>query len=217
MNTRSKIFWALWLIVVISILWWMSSIMAHGRSHHLAPKPVIQGLGAADLIAKHTAIHNAPLIPSIIVPPKPIRSWYFAVTAKDNAGSESDFSNEVVYTNWSRTNVIMTLAWDSRSGTNFISHYTIYKGIASGNYRWTYDAGTNLCLTFPLFGFALSNVVVTVACTNGGTNIAFASRMSGPWSNLNLTNWTETNPSGPRYFRGIGKIGNRITINVIHQ
>lgn len=214
MNARSKIFWAIWLVFVIAVLWWMSSLMAHG-SHHIAPKPITQGLGSADLIARQKATHKRVLLPRPLAPL--VRTWYFAATATDSSGLESDFSNEVAYTNWTRTNVVLTLAWDHNPGENVVTNYTIYKGLASGNYPWRYYAQTNRTLTIPIYGFPLSNVVITVVASNA-TQLMFKDGLRGTWFTLLTNYWRATNPPSPRFFRSLGtNSGSRVFINAIQQ
>jgi hypothetical protein len=139
--------------------------------------------------------------------------FFFAATANDANGLESDYSTEVSFTRTSRVTKV-TLAWDPSPSTGVIQYF-IYKGRLSTNYTEKFNAGTNLSLEVPLFGPALTNCVVNVWAT-GSTNILCAPSLDfiGPWQPLNTTNWTATNPPAPRLFRALGnQQGSKIYIN----
>lgn len=158
-----------------------------------------------------------PLLPQI-----PVQfytnTWYFAATAQDNHGLESDFSSEVSVTNvFSDTNPPIfqaTLAWDPSPGTNVITNYSVYWGSNSRIYTNFVSDGTNLTVVVPLLKPPpppLTNCVLKVTTT--GTNLYRATSLKGLWSALNTTNYTVTNLPAPCYFRGKGSRGNTVSIS----
>lgn len=171
-----------------------------GKKKYRQSAAVHQGAGALALISR-----------SIVIPPRPILPpYYFAATASNSFGV-SDFSNEVIYTRYWKSGISeITLAWNS--STNALT-YWIHKGRTNRVYTISYPAGTNLFMTVPLAWPTLSNLVITVTCMNGGTNIAYSTSLAGPWTKLNTTNWSATNPPAPRYFRGIGARSNIVKIS----
>ena len=184
-----------------------------------------QGAGAADLVRKaapiapvqSSAIGNGlsaiPALPTVnlILKPTTTQTWYFAATAVATNGLESDFSSEVSFSTTNR-HVEVTLAWDPSPGTNTGLRYNIYTGGASRTYTNTTSAGTNLTLTVALYPPPLTNTLLTVTGTLGATNLAWASSLRGPWMLLGTTNYIGTNVPSPRFYRGVGKQGNKVTI-----
>lgn len=167
-----------------------------------------QGSGAAALIAKPIVVGPKLTVHAISFPPQ---TFYFAATAEAN-GTNSDYSNEVLYR---RTNNVqtVTLAWDRSPTTNLtITNYQVFKGRASGVYTNTYSAGTNLTLTVPLLPPPPTNLVIKVT-SSGATNLQYATFMVGPWTKVNATNWTATNPPAPRFFRAMSnRAGSRVYV-----
>lgn len=216
MTRRAKIFFLLWFIAVVTLIWYFARVAAYGKevwyvaSEH---RGLDSPRGHEQVVERRTrVVEMVEYLGS-----RPLRvlyPFYFAATAKDDFGRESDFSNEAEY-GYSGTVRYVTLAWDRSPTTNPVT-YTIYKGRSSRSYTNSYPAGTNLTLTVPLFDYELSNLVVTVTTTNA-TNLAWASGLAGPWAKLNTTNWSITNPTALRYFRALGKNGNTVNINARHQ
>jgi hypothetical protein len=193
--------------------------------------PPTQGAAAADLVRKVArrsaiappatgALQSAmpPAVPQLaprLVSPVSTQTWYFAATAVATNGLESDFSSEVIFGTTNR-HVAVTLAWDPSPGTNTGLRYNIYTGGASRTYTNTTSAGTNLTLTVSLYPPALTNTLLTVTGTLGATNLAWASSLRGPWTLLGTTNYVGTNVPSPRFYRGVGKQGNKVTIKSTH-
>lgn len=175
---------------------------AHPLKQKRSRVEITQGAGAMALISK------APLVQQL-----PAQVFYFAATATDVQGLESEFSVEVSYTNAATPRATrLTLAWDPSPSTNIIANYKVYRGLASRAYTSNFSAGTNLTIEIPLYPPPLTNIVVTVVCTNGGVNILWSRSLAGPWSSLNTTNYSGTNLSSPRFYRGMGSAGNRVLI-----
>ncbi len=209
MTSRDKAFWVIWLIVVISVLWWLAQV-ASGAHYRTIHKQLVQSpKGAEEFVPMRAAVLSPS--PIIIPPRKPCTNVYHFVATAYSADLESDFSNEVSFTNLLRSEFV-ELSWDASQSPSSIG-YRVHWGRFSGQYTNATDAGMNLTLSVRIMPPILSNIVITVACENGGTNIAYASSVRGAWINLNTTNWIATNPTAPRYFRGIGKIGNRVVIS----
>lgn len=181
-----------------------------------------QGAGAADLLGLKEepafATLKSPPVPkprAVAVLPKPTYTFYFAATAFDRNGLESDYSNEVTY---STTNPMkaVTLAWDASISTNGPLTYWIYQGGASRSYTNHYAAGTNLALAVRP-ALPRTNLVLTVT-TSGATDLSWAPTLRGPWTSLNATNWSDTNPPAPRYFRAVAnKAGSKLFISRKYQ
>lgn len=206
----------LWLGVLVGILAYFAYTVAHSapaakRPHaprlkapKFTPYPT-QGAGALDLITTK----------AIVTPPEVWGVYYFTATCKDALGLESDYSNEVIFTNTSANNSNrVSLAWGPSPSTNVVGYY-IHEGGAPRTYTNVFSAGTNLAATVTL-QTELTNIVLSVTCTNGGTNIVIGITPRGPWTKLNTTNFVATNFPSPRFFRGIGKNGNRVLITQRH-
>ena len=153
--------------------------------------------------------------------------FYFAATCTDSNGSTSDFSNQVAATNYeSNSWSAICLAWDASATTNdLITNYTVWWGtngilrvsnVVISSFTGSVAAGTNLTATVWVFPAALTNVVLSVTSA-GATNLYMASRLAGPWSALNRTNYVATNAPGPLYFRSRGKAGNKVAIRTTRQ
>jgi hypothetical protein len=177
-----------------------------------------QGDGARDLISPQPRVLS---IPALIVPTNPpgtdFITFFFAATATSTAGLVSDFSNQVstnYYETSMWTNVI--LVWEKSASTN-IKSYTLHGGGQPGIYTNSTNVGAALsgALTMIVYPVPLTNVVLNVTTT--GTNLYRAPGPRGPWTAMNLTNYTATNPPGPVYFRGRGKTGNRVNIRSWNQ
>jgi hypothetical protein len=139
---------------------------------HAAPKPppippypkraVLSPKGAEAAAALATV--TTP--PAVVIPPDTnFTDYYFAATATDDAGLESDYSNEAVWRHWS-SNALgsVTLAWDASPATNRITNYTVWQGVAHTNYTNSVMAATNLTATVRLAPIAPTNLLVTVRC-----------------------------------------------------
>ena len=109
---------------------------------------VTQGDGATLLVAK--AAVAPPLVWRPLMPP-----YYFAVTAINKDGLESDYSNEITFTNQvaisNKIPVVryktVNLAWDASTSA---TSYRVYRGDSKGAYTTNFPCGTNLTLTVPL-------------------------------------------------------------------
>jgi hypothetical protein len=140
---------------------------------------------------------NALVSPTVTNAP---RVWYFAATATDSDGLESDYSNELVWTNTIGASRIMC-AWDAPSSTNSITNYTVFRGLASGSYTFApVHAGTNLSVIFWLVRAPKTNRVVFVT-TWGATGMLTAATVKGPWIHVDTTNATLTNPASSQFWR----------------
>jgi hypothetical protein len=132
-----------------------------------------------------------------LVPPA---VWYFAATATDSDGLESDYSNELVWTNTIGASRIMC-AWDAPSSTNSITNYTVFRGLASGSYTFApVHAGTNLSVIFWLVRAPKTNRVVHVSSVNA-TGMWTAATLKGPWNQVAATNVSLTNPAPSQFWR----------------
>lgn len=208
---KAKLFFGIWLIVVIAVIWWISTLCAKGMPPHPHPHKadrksafISQGDGALALIARSPI----PPMPKSIYPP-----YYFVATATDENGLESDYSNETTFTNHIPGFVkSIVLGWDASPSTNRIVDYKVYWGRSSGSYTNVQSASTNLWLSVNLLGPYLSNVVVSVTSSNA-SSLLRSDSLIGPWTNLHRTSWTATNPQAPLYFRGIGEEENEVFIS----
>lgn len=202
--TRTKVFWLVWAIIVFLVLWWFAH-QAAAAQHIWVVRPAIRSPKGEELaIPARIALPRAEVIPK----PEPDVE-FFAATAY-NADGESDFSNEISFTNNSNLSWL-DLAWDPVVSTT-VPGYRIYAGWYSRQYDRVYEAGTNLWLTVPLYGYPLTNVILTATTTNGGLSLSISSSPYGPWMNLNTNFWKATNPPSPLFFRGLGLVGNRVLI-----
>ena len=138
----------------------------------------------------------------------PATELFFAATATDSFGLQSDYSTELEYDRPIGGPRSITLAWDECDPGDT---YTIYWGRLSGLYTHTVDAGTNLQLTVILCPPPLTNVIVTVT----GQALEWSALPTGPWCDITtmdighwtldsgLYTWSATNPPAPSlYFRG---------------
>lgn len=131
---------------------------------------------------------GSPAVPKAMPTPG-TNVYYFAATALAG-GLESDYSNEVAWTNVNRTNTI-TLAWDASTGTN-VTNYAVYHGEASRTYTRSNLVGSVTRATVQL-NPTLTNRVVVVA-------VMHATSIGGPWTQ-DGTVILETNPVGSRYYK----------------
>lgn len=154
-----------------------------------------------------TAASGQDLPPLPKVAPLPPKLFYFAATATENNGMESDFSNEVWHTNTNQS-VTVTLAWDASLGTNTITNYTVYMGRASGTYSNRTYAGTNLSATVRLYPPPKTNRVITLYTVNA-TNLQYSTRPQSPWLLAGKTNLCFTNPAIGLYYRPLGASSNK--------
>jgi hypothetical protein len=146
-------------------------------------------------------------IPKALTDPKPI---YFAATATDTNGVESDFSNEAVINHFNGSNLVktVTLEWDASPSPD-ITNYTIHWGGASGTYSRSIYAGTNLVWTVDLLVPVHSNRVITI-WTENATNIRYAARPCYPWLLAYKTNLCFTNPPAPAlYYEPMARSSNQ--------
>lgn len=140
---------------------------------------------------------NALMSPTVTNAP---RVWYLAATATDSDGQESDYSNELVWTNTIGASRIMC-AWDAPSSTNSITNYTVFRGLASGTYTFEpVHAGTNLSVAFWLVRAPSTNRVVHVSSINA-TSMWTAATLAGPWIQVAATNVSLTNPAPSQFWR----------------
>lgn len=127
------------------------------------------------------------------------RVWYFVATATDSDGLESDYSNELVWTNATGASRIM-LGWDASPSSNIVN-YTVFRGLASGSYTFApVHAGTNLSVIFWLVRAPKTNRVVHVSSVNA-TGMWTAATLKGPWIQIAATNVSLTNPAPSRFWR----------------
>jgi hypothetical protein len=138
----------------------------------------------------------------------PATELFFAATATDSFGLQSDYSAELEYDRPIGGPRSITLAWDQCDpGVT----YTIYWGRISGLYTHTVDAGTNLTLTVILCPPPLTNVLITVT----GQALESSPTLDGPWTTLGTNQWTSDSRlqtlDSARYFRGAPAI-----IQILH-
>ena len=133
---------------------------------------------------------------SVVVPP---RVFYFAATATDTNGAESDWSKELAWTNAVRARAV-TLAWDA-SPSFGITNYTVYHGGASRCYTNSTLAGTNLSVTVRLARLLKTNRLVVVSSTS--TGMYFGNTLTGAWTYTGSTNDLTINPAGERFYRAV--------------
>ncbi|HQL77161.1 MAG TPA: hypothetical protein PLU91_03115 [Verrucomicrobiota bacterium] len=150
--------------------------------------------------ANQAGAAEAPPVPKAMPTPAPnYRTWFFAATAKDKDGLESDFSDELSLTETSRIATV-TLAWDqsvSWSPSNPLT-YRVYCGGKSRTYTNIVEAGTNLTAQVRLRPPRLTNWVVTVTGTGG---LWFAQSTCGPWEAMSATSMVLTNPQRSGFWR----------------
>lgn len=152
--------------------------------------------------ANQAGAAEAPPVPKAMPTPAPnYRTWFFAATAKDKDGLESDFSDELSLTETSRIATV-TLAWDqsvSWSPSNPLT-YRVYCGGKSRTYTNIVEAGTNLTLSLRLTPVSKTNRIVHVSFANA-SKAWTATHLSGPWAEIAATNVTLTNPAPSQLWR----------------
>lgn len=132
--------------------------------------------------------------------------YYFAATAIDASGLESEYSNEAKTNRyWGNLWRKVTLAWDYSDDFEVIGHL-IYWGTNSHCYSNHSDLFLGLAGTVQVFPPPLTNRVVVVTSAKA-TNLLACDRVSGPWVLLGKTNVSVTNPHTPQYWRAIGRKG----------
>jgi hypothetical protein len=139
---------------------------------------------------------EVPPVPKSVVPP--LRVWYFAATATDGDGAESDFSKELVWTNLSRARGV-TLAWDPPVSPG-ITNYRVYSGGKSATYTNSVSSGTNLTCEVRLAPALKTNRVVHVSSVNA-TSMWTSATLKGPWIQIAATNVSLTNPAPSQLWR----------------
>jgi len=194
MNTRAKLFWLVWLIVVIAVLWWFAKAASGASYIHVQRNALHSPKGEEQDVPTRIAMPGLPAIPVM-----PADVFYFAVTAFAGA-LESEFSNEISFTNLGNGNTA-SLAWDASSPG--VDGYRVHKGWYSGVYDTTFNSTTNLSQTVWLYQPVRSNLVIVVTSQNA-TNLQWSTGIGKPWTLLGGTNWSATNAS-PRIWRGVGK------------
>jgi hypothetical protein len=161
--------------------------------------------------ANQAGAAEAPPVPKAMPTPAPnYRTWFFAATAKDKDGLESDFSDELSLTETSRIATV-TLAWDqsvSWSPSNPLT-YRVYCGGKSRTYTNIVEAGTNLSVTVRLARLLKTNRLVVVSSTS--TGMFYGDTMTGPWTYTSETNILTFNPSGNRFYRAVPGGAVRVT------
>ncbi len=183
----------------------LSSFIIHTSS--FSPPPPA-GAGAADLLAKPAAasVPSLPFLPSVVVVPdtNPPPVYYFSLRPQNSPNC----ALSLVFTNTGASNRI-TLAWDwgtnwlcANPPTNAYSNFLAW-GETLDAMTNIVNAGTNSSITVTLIPPPLTNRLIQVT-TVSATNLQWSLTPRGPWTSLNVTNWTATNPPAPRYFRALG-------------
>ena len=132
------------------------------------------------------------------------RTFYFACTAVDASGIESDYSEEVSWTRYTGGPRTITLAWDYCDG----NRVNLYWGTNSGTYFAPVDAGTNLQWTIRILPEPLTNCVVSVSASS--TDMEWSFWPEGPWASMSANTWTATNAPAPQlFFRSEGATINK--------
>lgn len=158
--------------------------------------------------ANQAGAAEAPPVPKAMPTPAPnYRTWFFAATATDTDGAESDWSKELAWTNAVRARAV-TLAWDA-SPSFGITNYTVYHGGASRCYTNSTLAGTNLSVTVRLARLLKTNRLVVVSSTS--TGMFYGDTYKGPWTYTSETNILTFNPSGNRFYRSVPGGSVRVT------
>ena len=179
-RSRSILFWLAWTILVgFALLFFVRETRGATKASRRVNKTT-QGAGATALVSsvKAPEVPPVPMPKAMAIPTRPPAVWFFAATASDTNGLESDYSTELIYTNALRTNMV-TLAWDAV--TNSKCTYRVYYGRASRTYTNVVNAGAKTRVQFPLVT-VLTNIAITV---------------SWPTKSLTLTN-----PAGSQYWTG---------------
>ncbi len=170
-----------------------------------------QGAAAADQLAKPAAsVLSAPPLPSAVIPPDTNAAVYYCSVTPlpTNCGSAT-----LSYTNTAATNSI-TLAWNTPpagcdatnppnpSLTGYLIQWGTQSGILTNGIFTNTAAATNI--TIQIIPPPLTNCLIIVTTTSA-TNLQLSPTIKGPWTLLNATNWSATNPPSPRYFRALGR------------
>lgn len=149
--------------------------------------------------ANQAGAAEAPPVPKAMPTPAPnYRTWFFAATATDTDGAESDWSKELAWTNSTRARGV-TLTWDASISPN-ITNYKVYWGGASATYTNTVSAGTNLTLSLRLTPVSKTNRIVHVSFANA-SKAWTATHIDGLWAEIAATNVTLTNPAPSQLWR----------------
>ena len=118
--------------------------------------------------------------PMPMLPPPETNTFYFAATATDNFGLESDYTTNRVSASSTSWPMRVTLAWDPSPSTNIITNYKVYAGWEDRMWEYTTNAGTNLTVQMVLPPPAPPrDLVVTLSMTNG-----LSLTLTNPVSNL---------------------------------
>lgn len=159
---------------------------------------------AVGLIGCVSAWSQIPPLPAVL-PPTNYPVYYFAATAQDTNGEQSEFSVEIAWTNITKTGRI-TLGWDYPYTNWPVTNFVIWQGRQSRTYTNTFNAGTNHSLTFPLV-LIPTNIVVHVGSQNA-TNLQY-SHFDTEWHLAMSTSLTLTNPQTNLRLRAMGTSTNQ--------
>lgn len=164
-----------------------------------AQAAITQGSGALQLVKSAKTSQSTAAMRPPEAAPLPLRTFFFAATATDNEGLESDFSAEVTLTN--ATSGRVEVAWDYPYTNWTVTNFTVFRGLASGAYTFApVHAGTNLSVAFWLVRAPKTNRVVHVSTLNA-TGMWTAATLKGPWIQVAATNATLTNPAPSQFWR----------------
>lgn len=118
----------------------------------------------------------------------------------------SGLSNLAWFTNWlSNAAASVVLAWDPSPSTGALTYAALWWHADLTTNRQ--NTGTNLTAQVILYPPGPTNILLTVTATNGGTNLARSTSLSGPWISLQRATFTATNPLAPYFFRAQGRAG----------
>ena len=184
-RSRSILIWLAWTILVgFALLFYVRETRGATRASRRVNKTT-QGAGATALVSsvKAPEVPPVPMPKAMAIPTRPPAVWFFAATASDTNGLESDFSTELIYTNSLRTNLV-ALAWDAV--TNSKCTYRVYYGRASRTYTNAINAGTKMRVQFPLVT-VLTNIAITVSWPTKSLTLTNPVASSCFWTGKNLT------------------------------
>lgn len=150
---------------------------------------VTQGSGAAALITKAAVV--TPPAPVPLLPP-----FFFTVTALNPYG-ESDYSNEVAFTNslistngkLSVTAKSVTLGWDANDPADGVTNYKGYVGRTSGVYAPVVEQPSNLTIQvilYPPFPGGSNEIIQVTGSTNVSLTNPVAPMMLWKGTNLSI-------------------------------